>query len=158
LAGLYTALQLDPSLNIVILNKFGLDQSNSMYAQGGIAVAVAEDDSPDLHFADSMAAGSNLCNKDALRVLVDEAPENIRILQGWGVPFDLDASGRLAVGQEGAHSRKRIIHSHGDATGLHMTSRLVTLVKAGPTFVWMTIGRWSISWLTIRTRLPELLR
>ncbi len=132
LAGLYTALQLDPSLNIVILNKFGLDQSNSMYAQGGIAVAVAEDDSPDLHFADSMAAGSNLCNKDALRVLVDEAPENIRILQGWGVPFDLDASGRLAVGQEGAHSRKRIIHSHGDATGLHMTSRLVTLVKARP--------------------------
>ncbi len=132
LAGLYTALQLDPSLNIVILNKFGLDQSNSMYAQGGIAAAVAEDDSPDLHFADSMAAGSNLCNKDALRVLVDEGPENIRILQSWGVPFDLDASGQLAVGQEGAHSRKRIIHSHGDATGLHMTSRLVELAKARP--------------------------
>ena len=129
LAGLYTALQLDPSLNIVILNKFGLDQSNSMYAQGGIAAAVAEDDSPDLHFADSMVAGSNLCNKDALRVLVDEGPENIRILQSWGVPFDLDASGQLAVGQEGAHSRKRIIHSHGDATGLHMTSRLVELVR-----------------------------
>lgn len=129
LAGLYTALQLDPSLDIIILNKFGLDQSNSMYAQGGIAAAVAEDDSPDLHFADSMAAGSNLCHRDALRVLVDEGPENIRILQSWGVPFDLDTAGRLAVGQEGAHSRKRIIHSHGDATGLHMTSRLVELVR-----------------------------
>lgn len=132
LAGLYTALQLEPSFNTVILNKFGLDQSNSMYAQGGIAAAVAEDDSPDLHFADSMAAGSNLCKKDALRVLVDEGPENIRILQNWGVPFDLDASGHLAVGQEGAHSRKRIIHSHGDATGLHMTSRLAERVKASP--------------------------
>lgn len=132
LAGLYTALQLDPSFKIVILNKFGLDQSNSMYAQGGIAAAVAEDDSPDLHFDDSMAAGSNMCNQDALRVLVDEGPENIRILQDWGVPFDLDRQGRLAVGQEGAHSRKRIIHSHGDATGLHMTSRLVDLVKARP--------------------------
>ncbi len=130
LAGLYTALQLDPSLRIIILNKFGLEESNSMYAQGGIAVAVGDDDSPDYHFADSMAAGSNLCNKETLRVLVDEAPENIRTLQEYGVPFDLDANGRLAVGQEGAHSRKRIIHSHGDATGLHVTSRLVELVQA----------------------------
>ncbi len=129
LAGLYTALQLDPSLNVVVLNKLGLDESNSMYAQGGIAAAVAEDDSPDLHFDDSMAAGSNLCNTDTLRVLVDEASENIRILQEWGVPFDLDEQGQLAVGQEGAHSRKRIIHCHGDATGFHMTSRIVELVK-----------------------------
>lgn len=129
LAGLYTALQLDPALNVVVLNKLGLDESNSMHAQGGIAAAVAEDDSPDLHFDDSMAAGSFLCNRDALRVLVDEGPANIRILQDWGVPFDLDEQGRLAVGQEGAHSRKRIVHCHGDATGHYMTSRIVELVK-----------------------------
>ncbi|MBP1757537.1 MAG: L-aspartate oxidase [Firmicutes bacterium] len=89
LAGLYTALQLDPA-----------------------------------------AAGSNMSKRDALRVLVDEAPENIHTLQKWGVPFDLDEQGQLAVGQEGAHSRKRIIHCHGDATGFHMTSRIVELVKA----------------------------
>ncbi|MDD2534580.1 MAG: FAD-dependent oxidoreductase, partial [Eubacteriales bacterium] len=130
LAGLYTALQLDASLSIIVLNKLGMKESNSMYAQGGIAAAVAQDDSPDLHFDDSMAAGSYLCNREALRVLVDEAPENIEILQGMGVPFDLDEKGQLAVGQEGAHSRKRIIHCHGDATGLHMTSRIAELVAA----------------------------
>ena len=132
LAGLYTALHLDSSLKIIVLNKLGVDESNSMYAQGGIAAAVAPDDSPDQHFADSMAAGSNLCNREALRVLVDEAPENITILRNWGVPFDLDADGNLAVGQEGAHSKKRIIHCHGDATGLYMTSRLEKMAAEQP--------------------------
>ena len=132
LAGLYTALQLDPSLQVIVLNKLGLDESNSMYAQGGIAAAVSPDDSPDLHYEDSMAAGSYLCDREALRVLVDEAPENIAILRDWGVPFDLDEKGGLAVGQEGAHSRKRIIHCHGDATGLHMTSRIAELALSRP--------------------------
>ncbi len=135
LAGLYTALQLDSSLQIIVLNKLGLDESNSMYAQGGIAAAVAPDDNPDQHFADSMVAGSNLCNREALRVLVDEAPANIAVLRDWGVPFDLDSQGHLAVGQEGAHSRKRIIHCHGDATGLHMTSRLVEMASERPNIV-----------------------
>ena len=108
LAGLYTALQLDPSLNIVILNKFGLDQSNSMYAQGGIAAAVAEDDSPDLHFADSMVAGSNLCNKDALRVLVDEGKGGDKRAQGQGI-----AKEQPAVSQTLQQRPYRLFDEHG---------------------------------------------
>ncbi len=132
LAGLYTALQTDPGLSVIIINKLGLDESNSMYAQGGIAAAIAPDDNPDLHYADSMAAGAGLCDPQALRILVDEGPANIRTLRDWGVPFDVAPDGALSVCQEGAHSRKRIVHCYGDATGFHVTSRLVNLLPDHP--------------------------
>lgn len=124
LAGIYTALHLDPSLDVILINKNGLAESNSMYAQGGIAAAVAANDSPALHFEDSLIAGAGLNDPAALEVLVSEGPDNIQLLREWGVPFDLDAEGKLVVSREGAHTRDRIVHCHGDATGFHVTSCL----------------------------------
>lgn len=124
LAGIYTALHLDPSLRVILINKSGLSESNSLYAQGGIAAAIAPGDSPSQHFDDSWAAGAALNDPAALNVLVSEGPDNIRQLSDWGVPFDLDSSGCLAVTREGAHHRNRIVHCRGDSTGLHVTQTL----------------------------------
>ncbi len=124
LAGIYTALHLDPSLKVILINKSSVEESNSMYAQGGIAVAVAPGDSPSQHYDDSWQAGVGLCNPMALQILVTEGPENIRLLQSWGVPFDLDVSGNLMVSREAAHRRDRIVHCHGDSTGFHVTASL----------------------------------
>jgi L-aspartate oxidase len=132
LAGLYTALSLNPDLSVIILNKHGLSESNSMHAQGGIAAAMAADDSPDLHFEDSLAAGCYMGDPAAIRVLVEEGPADIRALKAMSVPFDCDKKGALLLGQEGAHSRKRIVHCHGDATGFYTTSRLADLVALRP--------------------------
>jgi L-aspartate oxidase len=124
LAGIYTALNLDPALKVILINKKGLDESNSMFAQGGIAAAVAPGDSPALHYEDSWVAGGGLNDPTALQVLVSEGPDNIRRLREWGVPFDLDSRGRLVVSREGAHKRDRIVHCHGDATGFYVTGTL----------------------------------
>jgi L-aspartate oxidase len=124
LAGLYTALHLDPALHVILVSKSTLSESNSMYAQGGIAAAVAPCDSPAQHYEDSWQAGCGLGNPAALQVLVNEGPENIYLLQSWGVPFDLDSHGQLIVSREAAHNRDRIVHCHGDATGFHVTSNL----------------------------------
>lgn len=132
LAGIYTALHLDPALKVILINKYGLDESNSLYAQGGIAAAVAANDNPSLHFEDSWIAGAGLNDPAALQVLVNEGPENVRLLQQWGVPFDLDAAGQLVVSREGAHTRDRIIHCHGDATGFHVTSCLTDRLLTQP--------------------------
>jgi L-aspartate oxidase len=132
LAGIYTALHLDPSLNVILISKTNLSESNSMYAQGGIAAAVAPGDSPAQHYEDSWQAGSGLGNPAALQILVNEGPENIRMLQSWGVPFDLDSQGNLIVSREGAHRRDRIVHSHGDATGFHVTNHLAQRLAGLP--------------------------
>lgn len=129
LAGIYTALNLDPSLKVILINKSGLDESNSMYAQGGIAAAIAPGDSPAQHFEDSWAAGAALNDPAALEVLVSEGPANIRTLREWGVPFDLDTAGELAVTREGAHCRNRVVHCHGDATGLYVTQTLIERLR-----------------------------
>ena len=132
LAGIYTALHLDRSLKVILINKNGLDESNSMYAQGGIAAAVAPGDTPAQHFEDSWVAGAALNDPAALQILVSEGPDNIRKLREWGVPFDLDNSGRLAVTREGAHRRNRVVHCRGDATGLHVTSTLADRLRLQP--------------------------
>ncbi len=124
LAGIYTALHLDPSFNVILINKGGLDDCNSMYAQGGIAAAVAPGDTPAQHYEDSWIAGAGLNIPAALQVLVDEGAANIQVLRDWGVPFDTDSSGNLIVSREGAHHRNRIVHCHGDATGLYVTTTL----------------------------------
>lgn len=132
LAGVYTALHLDPELKVLLINKDGLDESNSMFAQGGIAAAVAPGDTPALHYEDSWVAGAGLNDPTALQVLVDEGPDNIRQLREWGVPFDLDPKGKLVVSREGAHKRDRIVHCHGDATGLYVTKTLVERLLEKP--------------------------
>jgi L-aspartate oxidase len=130
LAGIYTALHLDPSLKVILINKSSIEESNSMYAQGGIAAAVAPGDSPSQHYDDSWEAGVGLCNPAALQILVTEGPENIRLLQSWGVPFDLDTSGNLVVSREAAHRRNRIVHCHGDSTGFYVTASLAQRLAA----------------------------
>lgn len=123
-AGLYAALNLDERLSVAVLNKRGMEESNSMYAQGGIASVVLEEDTIENHVEDTLVAGAGLCDEEAVRVLVSEGPGEIQKLIRLGVPFDRDDSGNIIVSREGAHRYNRIIHCGGDATGLHLTITL----------------------------------
>ena len=102
--------------DILILTKAEPEEGNTGYAQGGIAAAVGEDDSPALHQADTMAAGDGLCDPRAVEVLVSEGPHYVRELMGFGVQFDRGADGEPALAIEGAHSTRRVLHAR-DATG-----------------------------------------
>jgi L-aspartate oxidase len=116
IAGLRAAVALAPAGRVTVLTKADPSESNTGYAQGGIAAAVGDDDSADLHAADTMRAGDGLCDEQAVRVLVGEGPTYVRELLDWGARFDRDASGRPALGREAAHSVRRVLHA-GDATG-----------------------------------------
>src|SRR6185503_13958904 len=99
-----------------VLTKADPNESNTGYAQGGIAAAVGADDSPELHAADTIRAGDGLCDEHAVEVLVEQGPLYVRELLDWGARFDRDADGRPALGREAAHSVRRVLHA-GDATG-----------------------------------------
>ena len=116
IAGLRAAIALAPAGRVLVLTKADATESNTGYAQGGIAAAIGSDDGPALHAADTIAAGDGLCDEAAVRVLVEEGPRYVRELVAWGAQFDVDAEGRLALGLEAAHSVRRIVHA-GDATG-----------------------------------------
>lgn len=94
-----------------------------MYAQGGIAVALSDDDEVSLHEADTIAAGDGLCDRAAVHILVEEGPARIQELIGWGVEFDREGS-KLLFAREGAHSRSRVLHAHGDSTGSEIARTL----------------------------------
>lgn len=116
IAGLRAALSLADAGDVVILTKADPRESNTGYAQGGIAAALGCDDSPDLHARDTIAAGDGLCVPGAVAVLVREGPRYVQELIEWGAAFDRDAEGRPALVREGAHSVKRVLHAR-DATG-----------------------------------------
>src|SRR3954453_15299479 len=116
LAGLRAANQVDPKLNVLVVTKEALRQSNSAYAQGGIASVIDPEDRFENHIEDTMTAGGKLCDRAVVEMVVREAPDQIRELISWGTPFDLEA-GELALGGEGGHSHDRIVHALGDATG-----------------------------------------
>lgn len=116
IAGLRAALSLAAAGDVVILTKADPRESNTGYAQGGIAAALGPDDSPELHASDTIAAGDGLCVPEAVDVLVREGPRYVNELLEWGAAFDRDADGRPALGREGAHSVRRVLHSR-DATG-----------------------------------------
>jgi L-aspartate oxidase len=111
-----------------VVSRTPLSQSASFWAQGGLAAALEPGDSPERHAEDTLAAGRNLCRPSAVRVLVEEAPAAVRDLQERGVDFDLDHEGRLALGLEGGHSARRIVHSGGSQTGREITSKLARMV------------------------------
>jgi L-aspartate oxidase len=111
-----------------VVSRTPLSESASFWAQGGLAAALEPDDSPDRHAEDTIAAGRGLCRPSAVRVLVDEAPGAVRDLQARGVVFDLDHEGRLALGLEGGHSSRRIVHAGGSQTGHEITSKLAAMV------------------------------
>lgn len=132
IAGLYASLHLDSSLSCAILTKEGVDISNSWLAQGGIAAAVSKEDRPQFHYEDTLTAGAGFCNKEAVRMLVDEGPQDIATLRYWKVPFDLDEDGDLQTGREGGHRRNRIVHAHGDATGRETVKTLAAIAASRP--------------------------
>ena len=116
IAGLRAAIALAPAGRVLILTKADPAESNTGYAQGGIAAAVGAGDSPALHAADTIRAGDGLCDESAVGVLVEEGPRYVGELVEWGTRFDRDRDGSLALGREAAHSVRRVLHA-GDATG-----------------------------------------
>jgi L-aspartate oxidase len=129
IAGLYVALRAhEEGLHPIIFTKSSLAESNTRYAQGGIAAAVGEGDSPHAHYLDTLKAGAGLVCPPAARALTEEAPQRIADLVRYGVPFDT-VEGRLSLGREAAHSSARILHAGGDATGLHIEETLQRRVR-----------------------------
>lgn len=116
IAGLRAACDLAPYGRVLIVTKADPTESNTGYAQGGIAAAVGPEDSPEEHFADTIAAGAGLCEENAVRVLVEDGITYVHQLVEWGVQFDRDAAGHLALGREAAHRVRRVLHAR-DATG-----------------------------------------
>ncbi len=124
IAGLYVAIRArELGLRPTIVTKARLEESNTRYAQGGIAAALGRDDSPGLHLADTVRAGDGLVDRGAARQLTSEAPARIADLVRYGVPFDT-VEGQIALGREAAHARARILHAGGDATGLNIEESL----------------------------------
>ncbi|MCC7241245.1 MAG: L-aspartate oxidase [Acidobacteria bacterium] len=123
IAGLRAAIGLADAGDVLLLTKADPTESNTGYAQGGIAAALGADDAPDLHYADTMAAGDGLCVPDAVRVLVDDGPRYVDELIGWGVRFDRDAQGGIALAREAAHTVRRVLHAT-DATGRELARAL----------------------------------
>jgi len=128
IAGLRAAIALAPVGRVLILTKAEPTESNTGYAQGGIAVALGDDDGPALHAADTIRAGDGLCDDAAVRVLVEHGPPYVRELVDWGTRFDRDADGALSRGREAAHSVRRVLHA-GDATGREIARVLWTRVS-----------------------------
>jgi L-aspartate oxidase len=127
-AGLYAALTASrEGGEVLLISATPLAQTASYWAQGGIAAALAVDDSPDLHLADTVVAGRDLVRESAARVLVDEAPAVVADLEQLGVRFDADRNGNLALGLEGGHSRRRVAHAGGSATGRRVVRELSAL-------------------------------
>ncbi|MGI9254103.1 MAG: L-aspartate oxidase [Thermomicrobiales bacterium] len=131
-AGLAFTLRLPPGLRVALLTKGLLGESNTRYAQGGLSAAVGLDDSPDLHYDDTLFAGAGLCDPSAVRALVDGAPQAVDWLIAIGAQFDAGPDGRLLLGREAAHSRHRVLHAGGDATGAEIERALVARVKEDP--------------------------
>src|SRR5499427_11088071 len=127
-AGLRAAIELAHAGRVVVLAKREVTNSNTHYAQGGIAAALSDEDEVSLHLQDTLVAGDGLCNVDAVRVLVEEGPGRIEELIEWGTQFDRNGT-KLAFTREGAHSRNRILHAHGDSTGREILRALYAKAK-----------------------------
>src|SRR6187401_416219 len=132
LAGLFCALKLAPR-PVIVISAAPLGQgASSAWAQGGIAAAVAEGDSPEAHAADTIAVGAGLVDERVALGLAREAAARIDDLLAYGVPFDRDLEGKLAVGREAAHSARRIVHVRGDMAGAAIIAALTTAVRQTP--------------------------
>ncbi|HEY5907298.1 MAG TPA: L-aspartate oxidase [Vicinamibacteria bacterium] len=124
IAGLRAALTLAREGQVLVVTKDQPTESNTGYAQGGVAVAMGSDDDPTLHLEDTVAAGAGIVTEGAARVLVEEGPDRIRELLAWGARFDRE-DGRVHLTREAAHSRSRVLHALGDATGFEMLRTLL---------------------------------
>ena len=131
IAGLYISLLAIEHGSVLILTKGSIEDCNTRYAQGGVAVAIGKDDSPELHFKDTMAAGDGLSDAEAVHILTSEATDCIADLIKFKVPFDT-LNGEIALTREAAHSVPRVIHAGGDATGEHIEVTLSQQVRSVP--------------------------
>ncbi|MFE7035879.1 L-aspartate oxidase [Streptomyces sp. NPDC057621] len=130
-AGLTAALRCDAAgLRTVVVTKARLDDGSTRWAQGGIAAALGEGDTPEQHLDDTLVAGAGLCDEDAVRILVTEGPDAVRRLIETGAHFDESEEGDLELTREGGHHRRRIAHAGGDATGAEISRTLVEAVRA----------------------------
>lgn len=130
-AGLTAALRCQAAgLRTVVVTKARLDDGSTRWAQGGVAAALGDGDTPEQHLEDTLVAGAGLCDEEAVRTLVTEGPDAVRRLIATGAHFDESADGDLALTREGGHHRRRIAHAGGDATGAEISRALVEAVRA----------------------------
>jgi L-aspartate oxidase len=130
IAGLRAAIEIARTgARVTVLTKERTDESNTEYAQGGIAVVLSEEDEVALHEEDTLNAGAGLCDASAVRVMVEDGPRYIQELIDWGTEFDREG-GRLVFTREAAHSRRRILHAHGDSTGREIVRALISRARA----------------------------
>jgi L-aspartate oxidase len=131
-AGLMTALALaEAGRAVTLVTKGALGEGSTAWAQGGLAAVLGADDDPELHVRDTLTAGAGLCDEPAVRTLVEEAPDAIAELLRLGARLDRDADGALALTREGGHSRDRIVHAGGDASGAEVTRTLSAALGRG---------------------------
>ncbi|QYK59796.1 L-aspartate oxidase [Paenibacillus sp. S25] len=131
IAGLYTAIKAAENRKVLLITKKALMESNTRYAQGGIAAVTSDEDTPAYHMEDTLIAGAGLCECEAVSTLVHEGPVGIQELIRLGTAFDR-VEGDLALTREGAHSHRRILHANGDATGYEIVRALSKQVAAHP--------------------------
>jgi L-aspartate oxidase len=138
IAGLRAGVDLAQSgARVTILTKDRPIDSNTEYAQGGIAAALSEEDRIEFHLQDTLLAGDGLCDEEAVRILVEEGPPRIHELIEWGTEFDREGTG-LAFGREAAHSRSRVLHAHGDSTGREIVRALLARASTFPSLVFLS--------------------
>lgn len=146
IAGIRAALEIPSDLNVLVLNKDRLDESNSSYAQGGIAGVMSPEDKFENHIEDTHVAGAGLCDPEVVEMVIREAPQQISDLIRFGVKFDLEG-GELALTREGGHSHRRIVHALGDATGFEVMRALIAKAKQSPN-IDLRGGKFTLDLLT----------
>src|SRR5437667_3047926 len=131
-AGLRAAIAASESADVLLLTKDTIDQSNTWYAQGGIAAVLQPADSIESHINDTKIGGAGLCDDNAVRITVEEGPQRVLELLSWGIKFDKQKGNPydLAFTREGGHSFARILHAYGDATGRELAQTLINTVRA----------------------------
>lgn len=129
IAGLSFALKVAKHGKVILISKTKLEETNTKYAQGGIAAVTYEPDNFEKHVKDTLIAGDGLCNKKIVEMVVQEAPDQIKQLIDWGVQFDQNKTGKYDLGREGGHSEYRVLH-HKDNTGEEIQNSLVRRVKS----------------------------
>jgi L-aspartate oxidase len=131
IAGLRAALEVPAGFDVLVVTKDSIQQSNSNYAQGGIAGVMSPEDRFENHIEDTLVAGAGLCDRDIVELVVREAPRQINDLIQWGTHFD-EEDGRLALTREGGHSHRRIVHALGDATGYEVMRAVIERARQAP--------------------------
>jgi L-aspartate oxidase len=134
IAGLRAALAIPSPLRVLVVTKDNIQQSNSSYAQGGIAGVMSPEDRFENHIEDTLIAGAGLCDRNIVELVVREAPNQINDLIQWGTHFDLE-NGQLSLGREGGHSHRRIVHALGDATGQEIMRAIIERARQSPNII-----------------------